>query len=90
MEEETVQARAATIDELIANTIPLFIRPVPSRDTLRSWFDNAKIPRFKSNPLAKRGGGPVFYQVSSVEKFLRSRMLPGRVIAPRVTASNLP
>jgi hypothetical protein len=67
--------RLATIDELSKTTIPSFLFPVPSRDTLRDWFDRARIPRFKANPAAKRGGGPVFYQVASVEKFLRQRTM---------------
>lgn len=71
--------RLATLDELIKTTIPLFISPVPCRETLRSWFDAARIPRFKSNPMAKRGGGPCYYQVAAVEKLLRSRILPGKI-----------
>ena len=68
-------ARLATLDQLIETTLPNFISPVPSRDTLRNWFDEAKVPRFKSNPAAKRGGGPCFYSVAAVEKFLRSRTI---------------
>jgi hypothetical protein len=49
---------------------------VPSRETLRAWFDKASIPRLKANPTAKRGGGPAFYSVAHVEKLLRQRMLP--------------
>ena len=75
----TTTARLATLDELIQTTIPAFLSPVPCRETLRSYFDSAKIPRFKSNPSAKRGGGTVFYSVAGVEKFLRGRMLPGRM-----------
>jgi hypothetical protein len=74
-------ARAATLDELLKVTIPAFLSPPPSRDTLRGWFDEARIPRFKSNPSAKRGGGPCYYQVAGVEKLLRSKMLPGKMIA---------
>ena len=70
------QARLATLDALRENTLPVFIQPVPSNETLRAWFDAAKIPRFKSNPLAKRGGGAVWYSVAAVEKFFRSRTLP--------------
>jgi hypothetical protein len=70
-------ARLATLDELLKVTIPVFLSPPPSREVLRDWFDDAKIPRFKSNPCAKRGGGPVFYSVSAVEKFFRDRtMIP--------------
>jgi hypothetical protein len=68
-------ARLATLDQLIQFTLPNFISPIPSRETLRSWFDKAKIPRFKANPTARRGGGPVFYSVAAVERFLRSRTL---------------
>jgi hypothetical protein len=74
-------ARLATLDELLQTTIPVFIQPVPCTATLRSWFDAAQVPRFKSNPMAKRGGGKVFYSVSHVEKLFRSRILPGRMIA---------
>lgn len=61
------------MDELVRVTIPVFLSPVPSRETLRNWFDQAKIPRFKANPLAKRGGGRTYYSVSGVEKLLRER-----------------
>jgi len=76
---ESSPARLATLDQLIENTIPLFLNPVPSRATLRDWFDAAKIPKFKANPAAKRGGGPCFYQTAGVEKFFRSRMMAGRM-----------
>jgi hypothetical protein len=70
-EIKTGTARLATLDELIQNVIPLFLSPVPSRDTLRDWFDRAKIPRFKVNPTARRGGGRVYYSIPAVEKLLR-------------------
>lgn len=69
-------ARAATLNKLIVDTIPLYISPVPSHETLRAWFDSAGIPRLKANPSAQRGGGPVYYSVAAVEKLLRQRMLP--------------
>lgn len=75
IENRNSTARLATLDQLIENILPLFLSPVPSRDTLRAWFDEAKIPRFKSNPTAKRGGGTVFYSVAGVEKLLRSRTM---------------
>jgi hypothetical protein len=75
--EKLPTARLATIDRLRETTIPLFLDPVPSRDTLRQMFDAAGIPRFKANPTAKRGGGPCFYSVAGVEKLLRSRTMPG-------------
>lgn len=70
------QARLATLEQLQQTTLAVYLNPVPGPETLRSWFDQAKIPRFKANPLAKRGGGPVFYSVNAVEKFLRVRTLP--------------
>jgi hypothetical protein len=72
-------ARLATLDELIANVFPSFITPVPTRDTIRNWLDRAKVARFKSNPVAKRGGGPCFYSVAGVEKLLRSRTMPPKM-----------
>ena len=72
-----IAARLATLDQLIENVLPNFIAPVPSRETLRAWFDGANVPRFKSNPSAKRGGGSVYYSTAAVEKLFRSRTLPG-------------
>lgn len=79
-------ARLASLDGLMETVIPAFLNPAPSRETLREWFDAARIPRFKANPAAKRGGGPVYYSVSAVEKFLQSRTLPCR-LAPVFPAS---
>ena len=75
-------ARLATMVVLRETLLPNFLDPIPTNETLRNWFDEARVPRFKSNPLAKRGGGPVFYQVAAVEKLLRTKLLPGR-LAPR-------
>jgi hypothetical protein len=76
---ETQTARLATLDELRKNLFPVHLNPVPCRTTCKNWLDDAKIPRLKTNPFARRGGGPCYYQVSAVEKFLRSRMLPGKI-----------
>ena len=70
-------ARLADLDQLIENTLPNFISPIPSRETLRAWFDAANVARFKSNPTAKRGGGTVWYSVAGVEKFFRGRTMGG-------------
>ncbi|MEI7939401.1 MAG: hypothetical protein WCK27_22175 [Verrucomicrobiota bacterium] len=77
-----LNVRLATLDVLLETTIPAFLSPPPSRDTLREWFDRARIPRFKANPLARRGGGHVYYSVAAVEKFLRSHTLPGPMWPP--------
>ncbi len=78
MVNANISARLATLDQLLKTTIPAFLSPPPARDTLRDWLDAARIPRFKNNPLAKRGGGPVFYSVCHVEKFLQQRTLNGK------------
>ena len=51
-------ARLATLNQLLQTVIPEYLTPAPSAFTLRVWFDKARIARFKSNPTAKRGGGP--------------------------------
>jgi hypothetical protein len=77
-----LHARLATLDVLLETTIPVFLSPPPSRGTLRAWFDQARIPRFKANPVARRGGGHVYYSVAAVENFFRSRLTPGIAQAP--------
>ncbi len=52
-------ARLASLDGLLETVIPAYLNPTPARETLRDWFDTARIPRFKANPAAKRGGGPL-------------------------------
>jgi hypothetical protein len=79
MQSINTSARLASLEGLLQTTIPAYLTPCPSPETLRAWFDQARIPRFKSNPSAKRGGGTVFYSVSAVEKFLQSRTLPCRL-----------
>jgi hypothetical protein len=74
-------ARMATLDQLIETTLPAFLDPLPCKATLRTWLDKAHVPRMKANPLAKNGGGTVFYSVAHVEKLFRSRTLPGRLMA---------
>jgi len=76
---ETPSARLASLESLAKTLIPAYLDPPPSQETLRDWFDTARIPRFKANPTARRGGGTVFYSVSAVEKFLQSRTLPCRL-----------
>lgn len=73
-------ARAKTLKQIRETIAPLYLDPVPTDETLRTWFDEAGVPRFKSNASAKRGGGPVWYSVAGVEKFFRSRMM-GKVAA---------
>lgn len=72
-------ARLATLLVLRRTTLPNFIDPVPGNETLRAIFDREKIPRLKTNHLAKRGGGPVYYSVAAVEKYFRTQVL-GKVV----------
>ena len=81
-------ARLATLEQLLQTVIPAYLTPAPSRETLREWFDAARIPRFKANPSARRGGGPVFYSVAAVEKFLQTRTLPCRLPAAMAVSRN--
>jgi len=67
----------ATLGQLMANTFPVFLDPVPKKTTVKAWLDTARIPRFKANPAAIRGGGDVYYSVAAVEKFLASRTSGG-------------
>lgn len=76
MEKVNQTARLASLDEIVQNVVPLFIKPTPCLATVRAWLDAARVPRFKSNPTAKRGGGTVFYSVAGVEKLFRSRTMP--------------
>jgi hypothetical protein len=69
------KARLASLDEIIENVLPVFLAPAPTKQTLRHWFDSARIPRFKANATAVRGGGPCYYSLAHVERFLRSRTL---------------
>jgi hypothetical protein len=73
IEEKKVSARLVTLEAAQRDIIPLFLNPPPSVETLRNWFDAAKIPKFKANPCARRGGGTVFYSTAGIEKFFRSR-----------------
>jgi hypothetical protein len=68
-------AHWATLNQLIKTVLPVFLSPVPCRDTLREWFEEAEIPRFKANPAARRGGGPNYYSVAAVETFFRSHTI---------------
>ena len=81
-------ARLATLEQLIQTLVQAYLDPVPSHETLREWFDTARIPRFKANPAAKRGGGQVYYSVAAVEKFLQTRTLPCRLPAATLTHQN--
>jgi hypothetical protein len=66
--------------DLREGLLKAWLSTVPCSITLTKWFDENKIPRIKSNPSAKRGGGSVFWSVSHIEKLLTRSLLPGRII----------
>ncbi|HZR17966.1 MAG TPA: hypothetical protein VFE51_11655 [Verrucomicrobiae bacterium] len=80
MSEITNGARCATLQQL-RELFKLHLGHTPCDLTIRTRLDEWKVPRFKANPAAKKGGGPCYYSVAHVEKQLRSRMLPGRLVA---------
>lgn len=78
-----LNARLMSLQQLTDHVIPLFIQPTPHRKTLERWLKEGRIPRFKQNPLARNGGGTVYYSVSAVEKYFRDRVAPNRVTVAR-------
>jgi hypothetical protein len=64
--------QVSTLDELIVSVLPNHFTQVPRKARLRAWFRAARISYFKANPAAIRGGGPAYYSVSAVERFLGS------------------
>ena len=63
----------ATLAALRRTVIPRYLDPVPSLFSLRRWFARAKLRSIKMNPLARRGGGVLYYNVNAVERYLRER-----------------
>jgi len=82
--QDGTTARLATLDRLRETIIPNFLDPVPSRDALKELLEAARVPRFKANPMARRGGGFLYYSVAHVERLLRSRTLPSGVLRRKV------
>ena len=70
---ENSNARMVSLDVIQRDIVPLYLDPVPTKETLRVWLKD--VPCFKSNPTARRGGGPAYYSRSHIEKFLRSRTM---------------
>jgi len=68
--------RLATLKTLRQEILPNFLQPIPTDSTLRTMFDRARVPRFQTNPLARRGGGQVFYAVAAIEKLFKAQTLP--------------
>ena len=71
--------KLATLKALRKEILPRIISPVPTEETLRAWFDAADVPRFKSNPFSKRGGGACYYSVPHIEQFLSDHTANGKV-----------
>lgn len=56
--------------------------PVPCRQTLTAWLNAAKVRRMKTNPSAKRGGGPVYWNAADVERMIAQRSALRGNLAP--------
>jgi hypothetical protein len=73
----------------IAGLKPLFAEffdPMPCDYTIRQFLLRKRVPFIKSNPSAKRGGGPCFFNVCATEEALRS--LAGVWTEPRRRAAS--
>jgi len=77
----------AAMPQLRETLIPLYLNPVPGPRALTELFNAAGVPRFKSNPGAKRGGGTVYWSVAHVERLLRQRVLPGRLTVQPIASA---
>jgi hypothetical protein len=76
MANDTLTARAMTVDEILARVAPLYFQPTPTRRRLKTWLDRAGCQRFKANIRCTHGGGQVFYAMCDVERVFRSRVFP--------------
>src|ERR1035441_4811718 len=97
----SLTARLATLDQLIETKLPLFLDPVPSRETLRNWFDAAvtlyRVGTVKKLPglrcyVAVDGGmsdnpRPVLYG-SGYEAFLPRSPRASRPLAARLVGKH--
>lgn len=63
-------ATAKVIHEKIAR---LLFDPPPKLETFRDMLIRGGVPYTKSNPDAKRGGGPQYFHVAAAERFLRRK-----------------
>ena len=66
--------RLATIEQLQAGCIGVHFNPIPTVATLRNWLTKARIPRFKTNAAAVRGGGVCYYSVPHVERLICAKL----------------
>jgi hypothetical protein len=55
------RSRLATLDCLVETVLPQYLNPIPSKPTLRGWFRAARIPFYKNNLAARRGGGECYF-----------------------------
>ena len=75
-------AKLATLSEL-RPWLGEYLHPLPQNDrSLVAWFRAANVARFKANPAARRGGGPVYYSVSDIEDYLRLRTVTTATLNP--------
>lgn len=67
--------RARTLNDICENVVPLYFSPPPCRMTIYRLLRAAKVPKFKTNLSAKRGGGRAFYSMPVVEKLFQQRVV---------------
>ena len=70
-------ARMETVPELLDGVVKMYLNPPPKPATFRQWLKRGRVPCFKSNPAAERGGGTCWYSVAAVERLLAQRTMKG-------------
>lgn len=73
----TCTPRLATLARIKSDVLPGYFDELPSDETLRNHFRAAGIPFIKRNRAAKRGGGPVFWEISAIERYLKAQLKSG-------------
>lgn len=66
-------AHTATVAVIHERFARLYFDPAPRLTTLRDWLIRGRVPWVKANMAAKRGGGPLYFQVAFAEKLLKRK-----------------
>ena len=70
----TSNVRLATLDQIMADIVPNFLAPVPTRRWVKDLFDRENISR--DRPKQRRGGGIPRYDVAQVLALFKRRFTP--------------
>ena len=70
MKNEIFNVRFATLAVLLREIASLYVAPPPTPRTFRTWLNRNRVPRKKANPMARAGGGEVYYSVPDTIKML--------------------